>query len=188
MYILTNLLNIRLALEKKNIIHHTQIGCTEKHRRTDLILSLKTILSKHVSCTSRGKVFGCLIDFKKACDTVQYEGLLKKHNVLNIKGSFLEIIKDMYFKSLCAMNLNNSRTRFFRCKRGMHQNCTLSPMLPNVYTNDLLFDLDKENPDPVLINSCCMAYADDILIRAKSAVALQRMLDIAGSFCDRWNS
>ena len=70
----------------------------------------------------------------------------------------------------------------------MRQSCPLSPVLFNTYINYLLFDFNKGNPDPVVINSSladsCLVYADRILILVKSAVALQRMLDIVGSFRD----
>ena len=58
------------------------------------------------------------------------------------------------------------------------------------YINNLLFEVDKGNPDPVSVNCNrpvnCLAYADEILILAKLAVALQRTLDIVGSFCQMW--
>ena len=38
----------------------------------------------------------------------------------------LDIIKDMYLKSSCAVKIGNKRTNFFRCKKGVRQGCPLS--------------------------------------------------------------
>ena len=46
----TSTLNIRLqdVFQKCKIIHFAQIGFTEKHQTTDHIITLKSVISKHV--------------------------------------------------------------------------------------------------------------------------------------------
>ena len=80
-----------------------------------------------------GKVYSCFIDFKKAYDSVWHEGMYAKLESLNINGKFLEIIKNMFEKSNCAVKIQNKITNFFQCKRGVRQGCPLSPILFNIY-------------------------------------------------------
>ena len=98
------------------------------------------------------------------------------------------MIKDMYSKFLCAVKVMNSRTEFFPCKRGVRQGCPLSPILFSIYLNDLLTEVDKDKTHSVQLGDkqylTCLAYADDILILSKSAIGLQRSLDILDRFCN----
>ena len=108
----TNTLNMRLqdVLKKCKIIHCAQIGFTENHRTTDYIVTLKSLISKHLSSVNRGRIYGSCVDFRKVYDSVWSEGLFVKLSALNIKVFFLNIIKDMYSKSSCAVKVSNKRT------------------------------------------------------------------------------
>ena len=113
-----NLLNTRLtgSLNKNNVIHKAQIGFIENHRTSDDVLTLKSVIAKHVNIPSRGRIYGCFVDFKKAYDSVWHKGLFTKLENLNVNSVFINIIKDMYSKSLCAVKVINSRTEFFFAK------------------------------------------------------------------------
>ena len=103
-----------LNLQKKcKITNHVQIGFSENHRTTNHIFTLKSIISMNVSNSTRGKVYSCFVDFKKAFDTVWHEGLFQKLLEVNIKGNFLKLIQSLYKKSTCAVKINNCRTDFF---------------------------------------------------------------------------
>ena len=104
----TNALNNRLSesTKRSKFINQVQICFSENHRTTDHILTLKSIISKNVSNSSRGKVYSCFVDFKKAFDTVWHEGLFQKLQEVNIKGNFLKLIQSLYKKSTCAVKKN----------------------------------------------------------------------------------
>lgn len=67
-----SLLNNRIAkhLQTYNPIHKSQIGFQAGSRTSDHLFSLKAIIDTHVKARSRGKVFACFIDFKKAFDSI----------------------------------------------------------------------------------------------------------------------
>ena len=100
-------------MQKEKLIHCSQIGFLENYRTTDHIFSLKTLLNKYTRGVRNGKVYSCFIDFKKAYDAVWHEGMYAKLESLNINGKFLEIIKNMYEKSNCAVKIQNRITNFF---------------------------------------------------------------------------
>ena len=62
------------------------------------------------------EVYSCFKDFKKAYDSVWHEGMYAKLESLNINGKFLEIIKNMYEKSNCAVKIQNKITNFSNAK------------------------------------------------------------------------
>ena len=70
----TNMLNSRLVevCKKEKLIHVSQIGFKKRHRTTDHLFSLKTLINNSTIGAQRGhnKLYACFIDFKKAYDCV----------------------------------------------------------------------------------------------------------------------
>ena len=72
----------------------------------------------------------------------------------------------------------------------MRQGCILSPLLFNLYINDLPFAFQNTLSDPfVLPNGAklnSLLYADDLIILSRSKTGLQNSLDKLSSFCTSW--
>ena len=104
----------------------------------------------HVYHTPKGKMYACFVDLKKAYDSVWHDGLFAKLASINVSGSFLNILVNLYQKSSNAVKINGFRTNFFCCGRGVRQGCPLSPNLFNIYVNELPQLLNKVNDSPIL--------------------------------------
>ena len=68
---------IKDKCQKHKLINENQIGFKSKHRTSDHLLTLKSIVKKYVT-VGKGKLYSCFIDFKKAYDSVWHEGLFHK--------------------------------------------------------------------------------------------------------------
>ena len=90
---------------------------------------------------------------------------------------------------MCSQNTKYSY-KFFPCNRGVKQGCPLSPILFNIYINDLAFNLDDSNPSPLKLPNgtdiSCLMYADDVILIASTPVGLQNLLDTVNGFCTDW--
>ena len=53
-----------------------------------------------------------------------------------------------------SVKLTNGITPFFRSKMGVGQGCSISPMLFNLFINDLIEQLQGGMTEPVKINRC----------------------------------
>lgn len=83
------------------------------------------------------------------------------------------------------MRINGVNTEWFDVTCGLKQGCILSPLLFNLYVNDLIDDM-KQSGYGVNIGGESLAillYADDIAISAESAEDLQAMLNILNNWC-----
>ena len=162
-------MNVRLTqyITEREMIHKGQIGFTEKNRAPDHIFTIRALSNKYVQ-DNQGRLFTCFIDFRKAFVTVWHDGLFFKLQQLGVNGNFLLTLKDIYRKTQCAVKIGDKLTQFFPCKQGVRQGDPLSPILFNIFINDIFKKLHEANCDPVTLDGKDMinalAYADDIVL------------------------
>ena len=165
-------------VDLNNILHKSQIGFLANNRTADHVLTLRTLIDKYVHC-HKEKIYACFVDFRKAFDSVWHDGLLYKLSKINVQGKFYSLIKSLYSKSTCSVRIGNNKTRSFQYARGVRQGCILSPLLFNLYLNDLAFSFDNVLSDPfVLPNGTrlnSLLYADDLIILSRSKLDLQKL-------------
>ena len=140
-----SILNTRLSNFSNNhkILHRYQTGFLAGHRASEHIFSLRTLIDQHVTHSARGKLYTCFVDFKKAFDSIWHQGLLYKLVKYNIGGTFYKIISSMYSHSICCVKDNYDK--------GVRQGCILSPLLFNLYLNELPFTLNDSAKDSILL-------------------------------------
>ena len=189
--IFTKILSDRLMkfVTENEILHNAQIGFMPKKQTSDHIFVLKSIIDLYK--TKRKHVFACFVDLKKAFDTVWRKGLLFKILCYGISPKFCKILQSMYSQLTACVKLGNKKTKSFVSTIGTRQGCPLSPMLFNLFLNDIprLLSADKLCKPIVLgdqkIN--LLMYADDIVILSHTQKGLQHSLDNLYSYCRRWN-
>jgi hypothetical protein len=188
--IFNTILNNRLMkfVHKHKIISKFQGGFMKKCGTTDHIFTLKTIIDKYIK---DGKhLYACYIDFHKAFDTVWHTGLMYKLRQNNIGGPFYKIIKNMYEKTILSVkNKQQFISDWFSVEQGIRQGDTLSPLLFNIFVNEIPELLLKENcASPTLLNSKvpCLLYADDIVLLSETKEGLQNAINNVKKYCDTW--
>lgn len=80
------------------------------------------------------------IDLKKAYDTVPHEALMAKLHYYGVRGRTLKFIRELYTRSTIAVRCGDGTSEPVPLKRGVRQGCPLSPVLFNVFINDILDD------------------------------------------------
>ena len=189
--ILCSLLNNRIEnlSTEYNLISKNQIGFQKDSRTSDHILTLKAVVKKYVT-VGKKKLYTCFVDFEKAFDSVWHKGLFKKLHSYGIKGKSLNLIFSLYNKTKCAIKVNNQITDFFRYEKGVRQGCPLSPLLFNLYINDLIDTIDKNSLSNVYLKESnpinALLYADDLVLISESKEGLQNQIDTLHEYCERW--
>ena len=134
------------------------------------------------------KLYACFVDFQKAFDSVWHEGMFRKLENLGINGNFLNLIKHIYKSMTCNVKIDNKCTQSFRYEKGVQQGNPLSPLLFNLFINDIFQAVS--NNDMITIDNVnyfnTLMYADDLIILAPTHRALQKSLDGLYSYCEKW--
>ncbi|UYV83115.1 hypothetical protein LAZ67_22002256 [Cordylochernes scorpioides] len=96
------------------------------------------------------------IDLSQAFDRVWKEKLILKLDELGIEGSMLSWISNFLSKRTIQVNFNNIKSKTTRIYQGLPQGSILSPILFNIYLNDVHTSIKP--PAKIAL------YADDIII------------------------
>ncbi len=184
------ILNKRLVefIEKNNIMSDFQIGFKKGSRTSDHIFTLKTLIDKYVKKMKK-PLYTCFVDFQKAFDRVWHNALFYKLKTMGVSDKFYAIIKSMYSQTEMAVRVGSTLTSMFPSNIGIRQGDILSPLLFNLFINELPLKLQASDINaPVLVNRSvpCLLYADDLILLSLSKSGLQASLNLLSRFCDEW--
>ena len=182
-----SILNNRLSSwsDENHKLVDEQNGFRKRRSTTDHISSLVNIIDTRKKL--KKSTFCAFIDFKKAYDTINRSMLWKKLTDTGISGKMFQAVKSLYTSVKSCVRVNSYKTEWFDVNCGLRQGCVLSPLLFNLFINDLAvflksLDLGVKIADE---NVCLMLYADDVVLLAESEADLQLLLNSLNDWCGR---
>ena len=104
------------------------------------VFALKEVI-RHYH-TQGSHIFVCYLD-ATAFDRISYSVLFKKLIKLSVPLYIVRILYFWYFDQLVCVRWNQTLSYTFRVTNGVRQGGILSPLLFNVYMNDLSLSLNK---------------------------------------------
>lgn len=127
------------------------------------------------------------LDLAKAFDTISFDHLDKALERSGIQPPFRRLIQDMYTGATTVFTVRDGETNPLAIRRGVKQGCPLSTSLFNIAMDPLVqalsetkCGLETQGEDYL---SCC-AFADDLLVIARSEGRMKTLLDMAQKFVD----
>ena len=174
LYCMILLERLEAHLTKNNTISPNQIGFRKGYRTADHIFLLKTLIDKVLK--RKKKVFAAFIDFKKAYDTVDRATLMETLHKTGVQGNFLANLQAMYKKVRYTIKLKNEVLNPIDSNLGLKQGCPLSPVLFNLYINDIGTYLGDNGPGYLSVKETKInhiLYAGDLVLLAETKEGLQ---------------
>ena len=182
-----SVLNQRLTdhFHVNNCITENQFGFKKGYRTSDNIFVMKTLTDKYLDRNE--KLYACFIDFKKAFDSINHGMLMEKLRKTNIGSSMYNLLHDLYLNQQLnvQVKIGDLLSNKFTCEKGVRQGDSLSPLLFNLYINDVLKYLNPASDDPCIGTKhiSCLFYADDLVLLSTSKCGLQQKINNLASFC-----
>ena len=182
----TSILNNRLSdyVENNGILVDEQAGFRKNRSTVDQLF----ILTEVIKYRRPNKTYCAFIDVAKAYDKVWRNGLWYKLWKYGIRGKMWRVLRNIYKKVESCVLLGDSRTDFFEIEVGLRQGCILSPLLFNLFINDLRDHVHKLKKGVRLGRTriSLLYFADDIVILADSKEDLEIMLQAVYEFSLKW--
>jgi hypothetical protein len=180
-----SILNSRLSswAEDNNKLHDEQNGFRRKRSTLDHISSLSSIVETRIK--HKLSTFTAFIDFKKAYDFINRDMLWMRLQESGISGKMHRAISSLYSFVSSSVRVNSLNTDWFEVRTGLRQGCILSPLLFNLYINDLITYLKSFNVGIDIEGEkiCILLYADDIVLLAENSNDLQCLLNALNDWC-----
>ena len=140
--------------------------------------SAKDAIQKVKEYAEQGYTFAVVLDLSKYFDTLNHEILI---NLLrrNVKDERVVQLIKRYLKSGVMENGVVIDT-----EEGSPQGGNLSPLLANIYLNELNIYLNEFDQEFLKRGVPCIRYADDIVLLAKSKRASERLLESSTKYLE----
>ena len=163
---------------ERGFIRPEQFGFRNKEECISLFISIHEICRRRQ--LNNEPTYLAFLDLKKAYDSVPIGNILYKLDRLGIRGKCLHFIKNLYLTSKANVKIDNQLSDSFKIMKGVRQGCPLSPILFNLFINDIFkgckkFGVLLDPLDPE-VKCCGGLFADDIVLCAPSRKKLKKLL------------
>ncbi|KAI4292325.1 hypothetical protein PAPHI01_1599 [Pancytospora philotis] len=163
------------AQAKHKIIRPEQIGFIEGEE------GLSAVMTALEACERR-RAHGLgthllFIDLQKAYDKVPQSTLVSKLKGAGLGERFVQLISNLYKCTQVRVRIGDGLSEPFGYERGVRQGCPLSPLIFDLFINDLLDGMKKVAVPGMWTGLSGICFADDTLILADSAADAQSKAD-----------
>lgn len=161
-----------------------QFGFKSKHSTDLCVFTLKQVIEYYRSLDSA--VFLCYLDASKAFDKINHWKLFEKLIYRNIPYVIVRLLMMWYCTQRFYVQWGGTMSEPFKVKNGVRQGGILSPVLFNVFIDELSIMLNNANIG-CHVNSKPLNhlfYADDSVLLAPTPQALQKLIHICESFAN----
>lgn len=183
-----SILNSRLSAwaESNDLLSDCQNGFRKDRSTLDSLSTVTTLTETRQKL--RLSTYAAFVDFSKAYDRVNRQLLWNKMHAFGVRGTMMLAIQSIYKDVKCCVRVNGANTDWFDVNTGLKQGCLLSPLLFNIFINDLSTELSRLEKGVRFGGErlSVVFYADDLVILAENEENLQLMLDALHEWCDRW--
>uniref|UniRef100_A0A914WK67 Reverse transcriptase domain-containing protein n=1 Tax=Plectus sambesii TaxID=2011161 RepID=A0A914WK67_9BILA len=168
----------RICCTCKNALKNTQFGFCKGLGTREAIFGLQILLQRCYE--HQEEVYICFIDYEKAFDSVDHNRLATQLKQLGLDKNDINFIIALYWNQTAQLWYNNELTDPIPIQKGVRQGCPLSPILFNIYSEQIFDQTLADKNIGIKVNGQYInniRYANDTALVADSEQDLQQILD-----------
>jgi exonuclease III len=177
---------ISSALEERAWFVPQQAGFRVREECAGHICALYEIISRRV--LAEKTCYVAFVDFEKAYDSVPIEGVLRKAFLAGVQGKCLDFLRALYANAGVRVRTGFGLSEVIKVSRGLRQGCNLSPLLFDIYINDILNGCELLGVTVIGLNNhsreAGLLFADDLVLMSNTRTSLQAALELVQSWAD----
>uniref|UniRef100_A0A8D8Q4X5 Craniofacial development protein 2 n=1 Tax=Cacopsylla melanoneura TaxID=428564 RepID=A0A8D8Q4X5_9HEMI len=159
-------------------ISQTQFGFVNAVGTREALFAVQVLIQRcrDVNCD----VYLCLIDYQKAFDRVRHTQMIEILRKTGINERDLRIINNLYWNQKATLRIDGEHTENIEISRGVRQGCVLSPILFNIYSEQIFKEALEDTNEGIPINGERLnniRYADDTIVLADNLRGLQELVN-----------
>ena len=177
----TSIVTARLTseLESSGYFIKEQSGFRWKEECAGHVCALYEILRRR---EIEGKnSYVAFIDIRKAYDTVPIEALLRKLFMIGVSGTTLDYFRSLYTDAKVRIKTKYGLSDLIKLLRGLRQGCNASPLLFDIFINDILDELRALGVTVIGLDKkkriVGLLYADDLVLICGTRSNLRKALE-----------
>lgn len=159
-----------------------QFGFKPKHSTEECVFVFKQVLDFYNSNSS--PIYATFLDLSKAFDRVNHNILFSKLLEKGIHPLIVRILNTWYVTQTFVVKWGSAISSCFHVTNGTRQGSILSPVMFNLYIDELSIRLNQLRVGCYINGTCFnhLIYADDTVLIAPSPTALQCLIDVCIEF------
>ena len=169
-------------------LNDNQYGFRRGRSTQDALFALQSVVEPRVRAGEL--TYALFLDWSKAYDRVTHEAMLARLAAKGVRGKAWRLVDALYRSASTRVRLQGSLSDPFPVRCGVAQGCPLSPFLYAVFADALLEDIEAQcAADGVPVGDKVLAaqsYADDSVMLSPTQPGLQRIVNVAKAFGDKW--
>ena len=184
--VLNRILLQHIQEKTEQVTSDRQYGFRPNRGTTDAIFVVRQLMQK--SKERNLNLHYHFIDFKSAFDTIWRQALWRMMARIGVNKTVIEVIKNMYEKSQCTVNVDGKMTDWFEVTVGVRQGCLLSPTLFNLFLEFVMDELQDLQNSASFNDQLCIdvRYADDTTFIAAIFEKLQLSTNQLQEACNKY--
>ena len=181
--LIAHISKILLQIIKKRIgpiiereLADSQCGFRRKRGTTEAVTQVHVMSERMIE--KQKILYVCFIDYTKAFDRIKHQKLIETLVAKGIPRAEIKVICNLYWSQTAKVRVGDSYTSQFQVKKGVRQGCILSPVLFNIYSEELINEALSQFKGATFngVSYTNIRFADDTMVVAGSEEELQKMI------------
>jgi retron-type reverse transcriptase len=174
--IITKRLQSRAEADK--CLGDDQFGFRKGRGTRDAVAALRILAERSIQHSQ--DVYVCFVDYEKAFDRVDWKKLMRALRRMGVDWRDRRLIGSLYMGQQVRIRIEGEYSEPGKIGRGVRQGCPLSPILFNIYIEEVIRETLEEVNEGIKVGGRiikALRFADDQAMMAGSQGGLQKMID-----------